>query len=179
MADFVEDTLQTIQNIRQGHAPGPYIRQRIQVSADQISNKARVEGELAVANEALNKLAIVLYETVDLIPINVDSRTYKIQIAIPWGDSGYHHWGLRSTEARIVRWILMARYRRNPDQALFHFKDRYWYLNANAYASAAQAVDYLKSNPISMREWDRQLRTFHESEAARYQRRKDKKSQSK
>lgn len=179
MGDFVEQTLQTIDQIRSAPTPGPYIRQRIQASADNVSNKARVEGALAVANEALNRLAVALYETVDFIPVNVDSRTYKILIPVPWGDSGYHIFGLRSTEARLTRWILMARCKRNPDQALFQFKDRYWYVNGTTYASAAQAVDYLKSYPITMREWDRQSHAFRESESARYQRRKDKKSKGK
>lgn len=173
MADFVEQTLQTIDQIRNAPTPGAYIRQRIQVSADELSNKARVEGMLAVANEALARLAVKLYETVEYIPVNVDSRTYKILIPVPWGDSGYHAWGLRSTEARVIRWILMARCKRAPDQALYTFRDRYWYVNGDTYPSAAAALDYLKSNPINMREWDRQLRTFHESEAARYQRRKE------
>lgn len=179
MADFVEETLQTIQTIRQGQTPGPYIRQRIQISADNLSNKARVEGALAVVNEALNKLAAALYETVDFIPVNVDSRTYKILIPVPWGDSGYHIWKLRSTEARLVRWILMARCKRNPDQALFLFSNHYWYVNARIYSSAALAADYLKTYPITMREWDKHNHAFKESEAARYERRKEKRKNKK
>lgn len=175
MADYIEETLATIQQIRQAETPGGFIRQRIQASAEQLSNKARVEGTLAVANEALARLAVALYETVDYIPVNVDSRTYKILIPVPWGDSGYHTWGLRSTEARVMRWILMARQKRNRDQALFWF-ERYWFLNGNRYQSAAQAIDYLKDNPITMREWDRQLGAFHESETARYERRRAKKN---
>lgn len=174
MADFIEDTLTTIQNIRNAETPGTYIKQRLSLNADQLSRTARIQGAIEAANEALCKLTSILYETVERVPVNVDSRTYRILIPVPWGDSGYHIWGMHAVEARILRAVLMER--TGKQDALFDYAERRWFLNAAVYKNVRVALEYLHANPITAREWFRHANAWHDSENKRNKRRQERKS---
>jgi hypothetical protein len=148
MMDFIDQ----IQDIRRA-APDTYVRQRVQDHADRLSRAAQVQAAVELANEAVCRAATICYESVDRQPVNVDQHTYRILIPLPWGDSGYRYWGMRSAEARVLRAVLMGRVHSEPLVALFDYSDRQWFLNAAVYKSAAVALDYLKRNPIVAREW--------------------------
>lgn len=165
--DFLEETLARIPGIRQAETPGHYIKQRLATQADQLSNAARIQGAIELANEALCKLTTLCYECIDKQPVNVDRVTYRLLIPMPWGDSGYRYWGLRSIEARILRSVLMKRAHSDPQRALFDYGDRQWFLNAHTYKSAAAALAYLKSAPITAREWMPVVNSWNERERQR------------
>jgi hypothetical protein len=149
---FLDTTIERIHQIRNAETPATYIRQRMAERADQLSKKTRIQASIEVANEALYLLSSILYETLDRQLVNLDSRTFRLLIPVPWGDSGYQHWGLRSTEARILRAILTARSEGKQD-ALFDYSVRQWFLNANTYPDSKAALEYLRDNPIRAREW--------------------------
>lgn len=176
MADFIENTITAIQDIRSAPTPGTYIKQRLAVNAENLSNAARIESAIAIANEALCKATEMLYETVERVPVNVDSRTYRILIPLPWGDSGYHKWGMHAVEARVLRSVLMTRYKNEGGKSLFDFDGRKWFLNVDGYKNQALAMAYWREKPITAREWMRHVNAWKESEVNRYQRRKEKKS---
>jgi len=167
MADFLDTTLTTIQELRHAETPGAFLKQRMATSADSLSNAAKIQSSVEVANEALFKLTSILFETVDRIPVNVDAKTYRLLIPAPWGDSGYSKWGMRSTEARILRSVLMWRAHNDPKSALFDYGDRRWFLNVATYKSAAAALAHLKEKPITSREWMRHTNAWHERERQR------------
>lgn len=167
MADFLDSTLTAIQELRHAETPGAFIKQRLVTSADSLSNAARIQGAIEIANESLCKLASILYETIDRQPVNVDAKTYRLLVPAPWGDSGYSKWGMRSTEARILRSVLMWRAHNDPQSALFDYADRRWFLNATTYKSASAALAYLKEKPITAKEWMRHANAWHERERQR------------
>ena len=70
----------------------------------------------------------------------MDAKTYRLLIPAPWGDSGYSKWGMRATEARILRSVLMWRAHNDPQSALFDYGDRRWFLNVPTYKSASAAL---------------------------------------
>ena len=84
MADFLDSTLTTIQDLRHAETPGAFIKQRMAASADSLSNAARIQAAIEIANEALCKLASILYKTIDRQPVNVDAKTYRLLIPAPW-----------------------------------------------------------------------------------------------
>lgn len=179
MADYtdtIRGALDTIQQIRHAPTPGTYIKQRLEVNAAEISNAAAIEGAIAVANEALMKLVSILYETVDRVPVNVDSRTYRIIVPVPWGDSGYHKWGVPCTEARMLRWVLLARFKKGGGNALFDYDGRKWFLNVAVYKSSALAMDYLRDHPITAGEWMKQVNSYRDKEVKRHKKRRESKS---
>lgn len=167
MADFLEATLERVSELRNAETPGTYIKQRMAVAAESLSNAARIQGTIEAVNEALYKVAALCYETVEGQKVNVDSRTYRLLVPLPWGDSGYVKWGMRAVEARILRSVLMTR--ANSDQsALFDYADRRWFLNAAMYKNSQAALTYLRENPISGREWIRHSNAWHERELQRW-----------
>lgn len=167
MADFLDATLERVSEIRNAETPGVYIKQRVAAAAEQLSNAARLQGTIEIANEALCKLASILYERVEGQPVNVDSRTYRLLVPAPWGDSGYAKWGMRAVEARILRSVLMTRARSNT-QALFDYADRRWFLNAATYKNRGLALEYLKNNPVTAKEWLRHSNAWHDRELQRW-----------
>lgn len=170
--DFMEQ-LGRVSEIRNAETPGVFIKQRVAAAAEQLSNAARIQGSIEIANEALCKVAALCYEVVDRQLVNVDSRTFRLLVPAPWGDSGYSKWGMRAVEARILRSILMTR--ANSDQAaLFDYAERRWYLNAPMYKNSAAALTYLKENPVSAREWMRHSNAWHERELQRWNERSKK-----
>lgn len=167
MADFLDSTLTAIQELRHAETPGAFLKQRMAASADSMNNAAKIQGAIEIANEALCKLTSILYETIDRIPVNVDAKTYRLLVPAPWGDSGYSKWGMRATEARILRSVLMWRAHSDPRSALFDYADRRWFLNATTYKSSSAALAYLKEKPITAKEWMRHANAWHERERQR------------
>ena len=167
MADFLDNTLTTIQELRHAETPGTFIKQRIAVNANSLSNAARIQGAVEIANESLCKLVSILYETIDRQPVNVDSKTFRLLVPCPWGDSGYSKWGMRSTEARVLRSVLMWRAHQDPAAALFDYGDRRWFLNVSGYRTQSAAMAYLQAKPITAKEWLRHTNAWHEREQRR------------
>ncbi len=161
------ETLERISEIRQAETPGTYIKQRVMVAAEQLSNAARIQGSIEIANEALYKLAALCYEKVEGQLVNIDSRTYRLLVPAPWGDSGYSKWGMRAVEARILRSVLMTR-TRGDEAALFDYGDRRWFLNFGIYKTPTMALAYLHERPITAREWIRHSNVWHERELQRW-----------
>lgn len=170
--DFME-TIDRVAEIRYAETPGAYVRQRVAVAAEQLSNAARIQGTIEIANEALCRMAAICYERVDGQLVNIDSRTYRLLVPAPWGDSGYSKWGVRAVEARILRSVLMTR-TRSDEAALFDYGDRRWFLNFGIYKSPAAALTYLHERPITAREWMRHSNAWHERELQRWNERSKK-----
>lgn len=179
MADFIDGTLSAIQELRHAPTPGTYIKQRLQFNAEELSNAARIQGAIEMSNEALFKVVSLLYETVDRFPVNVDSRTYRVLIALPWGDTGYKRWGMHAVEARILRALLIARSKNPKTPALFDYGDGRWHLAVQHYASAALAADYLRTHPITSKEWMRHVNVWREGERQRGERRRKRAKEAK
>ena len=167
MADFIDSVTSTIDSIRHSPTPGTFIKQRLLANAEEMSNAARIQGSVEVANEALCRMASICYETVDKTLVNVDGRNFRLLVPAPWGDAGYSKWGMRAVEARILRAVLMSRLDREPEVSLYSYDNRQWFLNYRTYKSPSMALEYLKSRPVTAREWLRHANAWHERERQR------------
>lgn len=153
------DTLiERTQQLREA-LPMPNVKQRLAAAAAELSlagnNQARVE----LLNEAVLALAKVLYECdPDGLPANIDTKTHRILIPVPWGRAGWKKWGLRYWESELLRKILIVRGQMRRVQPLFDYNEaaRTWHLNYGDYSRLDLALLHWKQNQITLKEW----RTF-------------------
>lgn len=152
--DTLINRTQTIRELASN--PDRTIKQRMAQAAQELSlagsNQARVE----LLNEAVLALAKVLYEVdPDGRPSNVDSRTYRILIPVPWGRAGWKRWGLRYWESEILRQILIVRGQMQRVAPLFDYNDqaRTWHLNYGAYPRLDMALMHWRHNQILLKDW--------------------------
>jgi len=145
--------------------PSTAIKQRIQRSADDLNLAGKLAERMGFANEAIHKLVTLVYAPdTDGLFCNVDPKTGLLLIPAPWGREGYKAYGLRQTEAIITRMVLMGRQRqlekmpakdreRYP-QLFYYVQDwRKWVANLDAYPTYNDALNWLKSGPLTLQEW--------------------------
>lgn len=121
--------------------------------AGAISRKTLYEAVAGVCNASLTALVPILYEGFGDRLMNVDPATWLILIPAPWGGSGYRRYGLRSTEAAVLRRLMRLRQKKN-DHVHWVFYDpeaRRWCLNLADYPTEAHASAYLDANPVTAR----------------------------
>jgi hypothetical protein len=142
--------------------PREYVVQRLADSAAQLSRAGVMAARVELVNEALCRLTELAYQRdSDGVLANVDSVTYRLLIAAPWGRGGWKRWGLRNHESRILGKILRTRQAAfKPSQGrppLFVYDDdtRYWLVNMGDYETLASAHWYLQKGAISLAEWRR------------------------
>ena len=76
-------------------------KQRMSQAAEQLNRAGTLQAQIGVVEGALVALINVLYATdADGQPANYDAVTGRILIPLPWGSSGWKHWGLRKMEAQ-------------------------------------------------------------------------------
>jgi hypothetical protein len=154
--------------IRLAH-PHTYARQRLGEAGAELSRAGELAARVEVANEAICKLISVLYEVdADSCPANIDRRTGRILVPVPWGNSGWAAWGIRNHEARILRAILLKRSAQGGTESkaipLFLYCEisHSWALNIFDYPTAAAALDHARRHPVSLKAW----RSYAEKAAA-------------
>lgn len=150
--------------------PSPAVRQRVAESAAGLSQAGDMQMRLEMAIEALAALIVILYEKdADGWPANVERRTGKILVPVPWGARA-DLWTLRRLESRALRMVLMDRVRK-PRRlpALFDYSDdnRRWYLNTQDYPTADAALAWLKKDAPSLPEWRTAVLAMREDDLER------------
>lgn len=146
------------QDIRAA-GPGSYVKQRIADAADALSLAGTMAARVELANEALCKLVELLYTPdTDGAPVHVDPISMRIMVPVPWGSSGWKHWGLRAHEATVLRRILLARQSswqagQRPPLFVYGADVRYWTLNIGDYPSHNGAAFWLRGSSIALAEW--------------------------
>ena len=144
--------------------PTQVIKQRLAVAADTLNRVGALAIHVEVANEALCKLVYVLYQKeVDGSLANVDTRTHRLLIPVPWGDRGWKRWGLRHWEAVVLRGIMLDRLTNKKRPSLFDYNTdtRTWYLNLVDYGVFDAAQHYLTRSPITVAEWRKVTDRLH------------------
>lgn len=117
--------------------------------ASALSRRGQVAAKVELANAALLNLCDLLYEPDDDgKPANIDV-TSRILVPLPWGRVGAKLWGLRTTEARCLRYIMLAR--SASDDAWLRYEDssRNWIV---AKPLKRHARTYLDKSPITTNE---------------------------
>ena len=120
--------------------------------ARNLSRRGLAATKAELFNNALAALADLCmeWETADRrANVDLDGR---LLVPVPWGDSGYKVWGLRVTEARILRRIMLQRAERDRPP-LFDYDPtirRWVFLLAWSRRTAAA---YLNLQPITLTEY--------------------------
>ena len=134
--------------------PHAHTEQRIGVLervAESLSRRNQVMGKVELANAALGVLRKLLYEMdSDGRYANVDARTSRILIPLPWGRIGCRAWTLRASEGKALRYIMLRRSERDDAWLRYDGDSQNWYL---AKPLTRHAEAYLLSQPITNDEW--------------------------
>jgi hypothetical protein len=80
--------------------------------------------------------------------VDLDGR---LLVPVPWGDSGYKTWGLRVTEARVLRRIMLQRAAQAGALWYYDVDGRCWLWNLECRKAAA--LTYLTNHPVTVQEY--------------------------
>ena len=156
--------------IRAAAPPASAIKQRIAQAADELSRAGSLALHVELANEALTKFTLMLYQREqDGGWANIDTRTHRLLVPAPWGSAGWRVWGLRKWEGAVLRAIMLDRVNDTRRPCLFDYNGeaRLWHLNVTAYGVIEAAQHYLQRSPITLAEWRKYAGSYLESEAER------------
>lgn len=159
--DYTQQLLRELARTEQLQAVQPVttIEQRrgvIAAAAQALSRRGLASAKTELVNSALLELAKLLYAAdEDGQPCHYDPPTRRILVALPWGSEGYKTWGLRASEARSLRKIMLDRTMLTEPFPLVDWdaECRSWLLNVRPYLSLGRAVLYLQTYPVSVQEW--------------------------
>jgi len=146
----------------------PNVKQRIADAADPINAGADDLKRVQVLNEAVIACTVFIYSK-----SAHDHKTYRITCPVPWGRAGWQRWGLRSWDVSLLLAILNVRSaNQRHGAALFDYSadSRLWFVDIDRYASLESALDYWKSNPITIKEFQTHANIARQNAAARMQR---------
>lgn len=119
--------------------------------ARNLSRRGLAAAKAELFNNALAALADLCmeWETADRrANVDVDGR---LLVPVPWGDAGYRVWGLRVTEARILRRIMLQRAAHAGALWYYDVDGRCWLWNLEH--RKATAISYLTNHPVTVGEY--------------------------
>lgn len=120
-------------------------------AAKHLSRKGLAVTKAELFNNALAALADLCmeWETADRrANVDIDGR---LLVPVPWGDAGYKVWGLRVTEARILRRIMLQRAAQAGALWYYDGDGRCWLWNLEH--RKATAISYLTNHPVTVGEY--------------------------
>jgi hypothetical protein len=119
-------------------------------AAENLSRRNVDVATCEVLNEALGRLIMLLYETDAGGLANIDSLTGRVLIPMPNGKNGHAKWGLRSSEANVLRDILFA-WQQEPQPLLLYDWTRHsWFVNIAEFGSIGIAKAWLRAHQVSV-----------------------------
>jgi hypothetical protein len=101
-------------------------------------------------NEALCRVAQLAYETDAGGLCNLDAASGKILFALPFGRNGHKQWGLRPSEANILREILFTWQAAGSTLLQYDRTRRSWFVNLRDHANIHLAKKWLKAHQIDI-----------------------------
>jgi hypothetical protein len=124
----------------------------LRAAAEGLSRRNADAAVIELMSEALSRLVALAYETDGGGLCNVDAPTGKVLIALPWGRAGHQRWGLRPSEATVLREIMLQR-QYAPGLFVYHALGRAWHVNRHDYPSTRVALAYLERYPLTIAEY--------------------------
>lgn len=121
--------------------------------AQNLSRRGQAAAKAELFNHVLAAAADLCLETdEDGRLANVDAITGAVLVPLPWGEGGYRRWGLRVTECRQLRYILLRRAERDRPP-LFDYDPtiRRWVFPVSW--GRRTAATYLRAAPITLAEY--------------------------
>jgi hypothetical protein len=103
-----------------------------------------------VLNEALGRLVMLLYETDAGGLANVDGGSGRILIPMPSGKKGHRLWGLRVSEANVLRDILYGWQEAPPTLIFYEWTRHSWFVNLDHFGTLGIAKSWLRAHQITV-----------------------------
>lgn len=131
-------------------------RNTLAAAAQALSRRGIAAAKVELVNAALLELAQFVYMAdTDGAPVHFDPVTLRIGPALPWGSNGHRAWGLRASEARALRKIMLDRAAvANPQPWLVYDEaSKGWIINGYKYPSLDLALGYLSAYAVTLQEW--------------------------
>jgi hypothetical protein len=118
--------------------------------AETLSKRNVDQATCEVLNEALARLVQLAYETDAGGLCNIDGVTGRFLIPLPFGRNGSAQWGIRPSEANVLRQILFDWQTEPP--ALLHYERsrRAWFVNLAEFGSAGIAKAWLRAHQVTV-----------------------------
>ncbi len=134
-------------------AAHPERYQTLRTVAENLSLRNVDAATCELMNEAVTRLVMLAYE-VDVFGFcNIDGVTGKLLIPAPWGRNGYARWGLRPSEANILREILFAWQEKGGALLTYDRGRRAWFVDLRSYPQVHIAKGWLRGHQISVKEY--------------------------
>jgi hypothetical protein len=119
-------------------------------AADHLSRQNVDTATCEVLNEALSRLVLLAYQTDAGGLCNIDGATGRFLIPLPFGRNGAAQWGIRPSEANILRQILFD-WQTEPPALLFYERSRRaWFVDLSAFGSIGIAKAWIRSHQITV-----------------------------
>ncbi len=147
--------------IRIAH-PDPHTPGRLAAVAQDLTRRGYARARAEILSEALCAYTALCYEE-DTCPgtCNVDAVDGRLLLPAPWGSKGHRLWGLRRTEADVLRAVLLtwAEPAHGEPLPLFMYSPvtRSWYLNVDDYPTHEVASTFLHHRSVTARLFKRYL----------------------
>lgn len=120
-------------------------------AAKHLSRRGLAATKAELFNHALAALAELCMEwETDTRRANVDVDG-RLLVPVPWGDAGYKVWGLRVTEARVLRRIMLQRAGHAGALWYYDVDGRCWLWNLEHRKGSA--ISYLSNHPVTVPEY--------------------------
>lgn len=120
-------------------------------AARHLSRRGLAATKAELFNHALAALADLCMEwETDERRANVDVDG-RLLVPVPWGDAGYKVWGLRVTEARVLRRIMLQRAAQAGALWYYDADGRCWLWNLEHRKGSA--ISYLSNHPVTVPEY--------------------------
>lgn len=122
---------------------GRFLETRTAEAAERLSLAGAALAAATICNEAILRLIALAYETDTTGRPNVD-RDGRLLIPTPWGRNGRARYGLRATEADVLRrHVQILDQRRRPAPFLrYDVSRRRWSADMDQYPTREEAVEY-------------------------------------
>ncbi len=122
-------------------------------AAQNLSRRGVAAAKVELFNHVVAAAADLCLECdADGRPANVDAITGAVLVPLPWGEAGYRRWGLRVTECRQLRYILLRRADHDrPPLFDYDASIRRWVFPS--LWSRRTAGSYLSLQPITLTEY--------------------------
>lgn len=129
-------------------------QKRMAQRAEGLSRAGTMQAHLDVCVAAMVALTNVLYAIdADSRHANIDEVTGRILIPLPWGSTGYRHWGLRKWEGYCLRKVLIAKCSRGVVLFGFDGETNQWYVDMEQFPTANSALLWIHQHGPTLHEW--------------------------
>ena len=148
--------LERIHNLYDAPPPRPHTKPRRSAAfsaiIDRLTLVGQVVGKVQYANALLLGVVELLYDVdcdEEYANFDIDGR---VIVALPWGSAGCYEWGVRTSEAKALRWIMMRRGEAPHPWIVYRPESKGWYVTQRTihYPNST-----LKNAPITNEEWRR------------------------